>query len=120
MNRAKFGKVEATIEAAEPWRWVPLEALCDPNRSICDGVIKLGSEVPNGIPCLRTSDVKPLSIDTTGVKRISSEISNDYERTLLRGSEVLVNVRGTLGGVAVVPGSLRGWNISRELPCPIL
>ena len=114
-NPDEICEVEETVEAAEPWRWLPLQALCDPDRSICYGVIKLGVEVPDGIPCLRTSDVKPLLIDTMDVKRIAPAISDEYRRTLLCGSEILVNVRGTLGGVAVVPDSLRGWNISREV-----
>ena len=114
-NPDEICEVEETLEAAEPWRWLPLQALCDPDRSICYGVIKLGVEVPDGIPCLRTSDVKPLLIDTMDVKRIAPAISDEYRRTLLCGSEILVNVRGTLGGVAVVPDSLRGWNISREV-----
>ncbi len=107
--------VEETIEVVPSWRWLPLQSLCDPSRSICYGVIKLGVEVPDGIACLRTSDVRPLAIDITDVKRIAPAISDEYRRTLLRGGEVLVNVRGTLGGVAVVPASLRGWNISREV-----
>jgi type I restriction enzyme S subunit len=114
-NPDEISDMEELIEAPESWRWLPLQVLCDPNRSICYGVIKLGVEVPDGIPCLRTSDVKPLLIDTTGVKKISPGISDEYKRTLLRGGEVLVSVRGTLGGVAVVPDSLRGWNISREV-----
>jgi type I restriction enzyme S subunit len=114
-NPNKISGVEEIVETPETWRWLPLHALCDTDRSICYGVIKLGVEVPDGIPCLRTSDVKPLLIDTTSVKRISPAISDEYQRTLLRGREVLVNVRGTLGGVAVVPDSLRDWNISREV-----
>jgi type I restriction enzyme S subunit len=114
-NPDEISDVEETVEVPEAWRWLPLKVVCDPDRSICYGVIKLGVEVPDGIPCLRTSDVKPLLIDTTGVKIISPAISDKYQRTLLRGGEVLVSVRGTLGGVAVVPDSLRGWNISREV-----
>ena len=114
-NPDEISEVEETVDAPEAWRWLPLQVLCDPDRSICYGVIKLGVEVSKGIPCLRTSDVKPLLIDTEGVKRISIAISDEYKRTLLRGGEVLVNVRGTLGGVAVVHDSLRGWNISREV-----
>ena len=34
---------------------------------------------------------------------------------MLRGGEVLVNVRGTLGGVAIATPSMRGWNVSREV-----
>ena len=108
-------EVDEIVETPDYWRWIPLQAICDPSRAICYGVIKLGLEHPKGVPCLRTSDVKPLRIDSTKVKRISPDISREYRRTLLCGGEVLVNVRGTLGGVAVVPAELRGWNISREV-----
>ncbi|MCW5547516.1 MAG: restriction endonuclease subunit S [Opitutaceae bacterium] len=114
-NARAIVDVDAIVDAPERWRWLPLVSLCDPDRAICYGVIKLGSEVLDGIPCLRTSDVKPLRIDTEGVKRISADISAEYQRTLLRGGEVLVNVRGTLGGVAVVPRELHSWNVSREI-----
>ena len=99
----------------ENWQWTTLESICHPSKSITYGVIKLGPEFKNGIPCLRTSDVKPLKIETNHVKRISPSIANKYTRTFLKGKEVLVNVRGTLGGVAVVPNELNGYNISREV-----
>ena len=94
---------------------VLLDSLCDKNRGITYGVVKLGAEVPNGVPCLRTSNVKPRNIKIEGIKRISTDISCEYKRTILKGGEVLVNVRGTLGGVAVVPDEMAGWNISREV-----
>ena len=106
---------ELIAEVPDSWAWFPLASLCDSARTICYGVIKLGAEFPNGVPCLRTSDVKPLYIDTSEVKRIAPKISDDYRRTLLCGREILVNVRGTLGGVAVVPEEFRGWNVSREI-----
>lgn len=92
-----------------------LEAVCKQGRVITYGVIKLGDHVDEGVPCLRTSNVRWLEIDTAGMKRIRSALSNEYARTILRGGEVLVNVRGTLGGVAAVPTSMAGWNVSREV-----
>ena len=89
--------------------------LCDKNRGITYGVIKLGKEVIGGVPCLRTSNVRSRYITTNVMKRISKEISSEYSRTILRGNEVLVNVRGTLGGVAVANKNMQGWNISREV-----
>jgi type I restriction enzyme S subunit len=78
-------------------------------------VIKLGAEVMLGVPTLRSSNVRPLALDLTTVKKIDRTISEVYPRTLLSGGEVLVTVRGTLGGVAVVPNELRGYNVSREV-----
>ena len=86
-----------------------------PGRIITYGVIKLGNEVLDGVPCLRTSNVRWLHVDTEGMKRISPQLSAEYARTVLQGSEVLVNVRGTLGGVAVVEPNMVGWNVSREV-----
>ena len=81
-----------------PYKRKALQDLCDQERTDdIDGVIKLGAEVPNGIPCLRTSNIRWLQVDTEGMKTISPALSREYERTILRGGEVLVNVRGTFG-----------------------
>lgn len=101
----------------QPFRWDerPLFELCEQGRVITYGVIKLGNEVADGVPCLRTSNVRWLRIDTDGMKRIAPDLSAEYARTVLRGGEVLVNVRGTLGGVAVAQAGMAGWNVSREV-----
>ncbi|MEZ5501090.1 MAG: restriction endonuclease subunit S [Steroidobacteraceae bacterium] len=97
------------------WKREPLATLCEAPRVITYGVIKLGEETPGGVPCLRTSNVRWLHIDTNGVKHITSDLSKEYSRTILKGGEVLVNVRGTLGGVAVAGPEMVGWNVSREV-----
>ncbi|GJL68315.1 MAG: type I restriction modification enzyme protein S [Nitrospirales bacterium] len=99
----------------EGWVEKSLAELCDPSRGITYGVIKLGKEVQDGVPCLRTSNVRWLRIETKGMKRIAPALSAEYSRTILRGGEILVNVRGTLGGVAVVGSEMIGWNVSREV-----
>jgi type I restriction enzyme, S subunit len=103
------------IQRGEGWVEKPLAELCDATRVITYGVIKLGDEVPDGIPCLRTSNVRWLRIETEGMKRIAPALSSAYSRTILKGGEVLVNVRGTLGGVAVATLEMAGWNVSREV-----
>lgn len=100
---------------SENWQTTSLQALCEKDRIITYGVIKLGTETTNGVPCLRTSNVRRLQIDTDGVKKISPALSNEFRRTILRSGEVLVNVRGTLGGVAMTTPDMKGWNVSREV-----
>jgi type I restriction enzyme S subunit len=99
----------------EGWEQKLLASLCDPTRVITYGVILLGGDVPGGVPCLRTSNVRWLRIDTEGIKRIAPSLSAEFGRTVLRGGEVLVNVRGTLGGVSVATPEMAGWNVSREV-----
>jgi len=97
------------------WSRVRAESLCEPTRPITYGVIKLGPKVDGGVPTLRSSNVRPLVIDLSSVKAIERRIADQYSRTYLRGGEVLVTVRGTLGGVAVASSDLTGYNISREV-----
>ena len=100
---------------ATDWVHTVLSELCVRDRVITYGVIKLGNDVSDGVPCLRTSNVRWLSVDTDGMKRIAPDLSAEYRRTILRGGEILVNVRGTLGGVAAATQEMIGWNVSREV-----
>jgi type I restriction enzyme S subunit len=118
---SQTASADGFLEIPDSWRWSLLDNLCDSSKGISYGVIKLGDDVEGGVPCLRTSNVRPLRIDVEGVKCISPNLSNEYKRTILEGREILVNVRGTLGGVAVVPQEMQGWNVSREVSVvPIL
>lgn len=84
---------------AADWSTTTVSSICQKQRVITYGVVKLGEEVPNGTPCLRTSNVRWLRFELDGMKRIAPTLSAEYSRTVLRGGEVLVNVRGTLGGL---------------------
>ena len=97
------------------WAEKRLSTLCLDGKVVTYGVVQLGDEVPDGVPCLRTSNVRWLRIDIEGMKRIAPKLSTSYSRTVLEGGEVLVNVRGTLGGVGLALPEMRGWNVSREV-----
>ena len=124
-RRSKLGRrwrtitieVEDLWELPSGWVWTTPEQLLKPGRSITYGVIKLGPQVSDGVPTLRSSDVRWLRINAEHIKRIAREVADSYQRTYLQGNEILVTVRGTLGGVAIVPSSMAGWNISREVAC---
>jgi type I restriction enzyme S subunit len=79
------------------------------------GIVKLFEPDENGVRVIRCSDVIEGSIRPESIRTVSKEVSDEYSRTILTGGEVLVNVRGTLGGCAVVPNSMKGYNIAREV-----
>lgn len=103
------------LHYAPPMSKTTLQEICLHNRVITYGVVKLGAEVSDGTPCLRTSNVRWLRFNLEGMKRIDQNLSAEYGRTVLSGGEVLVNVRGTLGGVVMVEPEMVGWNVSREV-----
>ena len=118
VSAAMAGKLTDEWPGALPyhaWNVDELDGLCEQNRIITYGVVKLGEETPGGTPCLRTSNVRWLKFEIDGMKKIAPDLSAQYGRTILKGGEVLVNVRGTLGGVAVAEPMMRGWNVSREV-----
>ena len=119
-GRGKYKEPAAPDTANLPplpteWTWATAEQLTDEHRSITYGVIKLGAPVADGVHVLRSSDVRHLRLDLQNVKRVSPEIAGKYRRTFLKGGEVLITVRGTLGGVVVAPVECAGFNISREV-----
>lgn len=106
---------EKPFSIPDSWEWVRLANLIDDNRTITYGIIKLGKEDPNGVRVLRCSDVKPGWIDLANVRTVTKQLSDDYKRTILKGNEVLLNVRGTLGGCAVADYKVIGYNVAREV-----
>ena len=108
-------KCEVDYEIPESWAAAPCGSLCRCDRALTYGVIKLGPPHESGVPTLRSSDVRSLCIDESSIKRISPEIAAQYNRTFLEGGEIVVTVRGTLGGVALVPPHMKGYNVSREV-----
>jgi type I restriction enzyme S subunit len=105
-----------SYEQKYPFKNHKLGQMLKHNCGISYGVIKLGVEPEDGgVPTLRCSDVKPGHIVRSDVRRVSHEIEKEYLRTRLKGGEVVLNIRGTLGGVAKVPGDMEGFNVAREV-----
>ena len=100
-----------------PEEWTVLRKLSYAvNKSISYGIVKLfDPDDISGVRVLRCSDVREGKIDTSNIRTVAKAVSDEYSRTLLEGGEVLINVRGTLGGCAVVPPEMRGYNIAREV-----
>lgn len=111
-----FARSEVPLDLPSGWSSAKLGSILMPNRGISYGVIKLGPDPQQGgVYVLRCSNVRFRRIDLSGVRKITDDLSLEYRRTILEGGEVLINVRGTLGGCAVVPSSLKGFNIAREV-----
>lgn len=86
------------------------------NKGISYGIIKLfDPDDENGVKVLRCSDVLEGYINEEKIRTVTKDLSQEYKRTILSGGEIVINVRGTLGGCAVVPYSMRGYNIAREV-----
>ena len=99
------------------WRLYSLEQLIESARGIPYGIVQTGEAQKEGIPTIRCGDVKPLHVDTVSLKKVHPSIEEKYTRTRLRGGEVILAIRGTVGNAAVVSEEMATLplNISREV-----
>lgn len=99
------------------WKLYALEQLVDSKRGIPYGIVQTGEAQQEGVPTIRCGDVKPLYIESDNLKKVLPEIEDKYSRTRLRGGEVLLAIRGTVGNAAVIDDKLvaNPINISREV-----
>ena len=95
------------------WPYLTLDKLAE--SPITYGVVKPGPEDPSGIRFIRGGDVADGRINVEALRTITPDISEQYKRTLLHGGEIVVSLVGNPGQVAIVPESLRGANIARQV-----
>jgi type I restriction enzyme, S subunit len=92
-----------------------LEALIADDRKITYGVVQTGAPTPGGVQTVRCGDIKGFAVAEDSLKLVSREVEAQYPRTRLRGGEVLIAIRGSVGETAVASPRLYGANISREV-----
>jgi len=82
---------------------LPLIDLVDQNRGISYGIVQTGTPVDGGVKTLRAGDVNWFTCNTKDIKQVDPSIECAYQRTRLRGGELLLRIRGGVGEVAVCP-----------------
>lgn len=93
----------------------PLGELLSPKTTISYGVLVPGPDVDNGVPFVRVQDLSVHNAAQQPNKRIAADVDAQYERTRLRGGEVLIGVVGSIGKIGIAPPSWAGANIARAV-----
>lgn len=104
------------MEPKEGWKERLLSEIVHPNCSLSYGIVQPGDHVENGIPVVRPVDFNnQLYVKMDGLKRTKPEISDAYQRTILKGGEILLCVRGTTGTMGIASDELIGCNVTRGI-----
>jgi len=96
------------------WRYESLGDLVE-ERGVSYGIVQPGSETTYGVPIVRVNNIRNGRIDTTDMLKVGADVEAKFQRSRLRGGEVLLTLVGTLGEVAIVPDNLRGCNVARAV-----
>lgn len=113
VERSRQAVIDAVFETQE--LSIPLLDLVDQKTGIPYGIVQTGEHKEDGIPTVRAGDIKGFKLLESGLKRVEPEIASQYSRTCLKGGEVLIAIRGSVGETCIVPNSMEGNNISREV-----
>ncbi|MEQ8691542.1 MAG: restriction endonuclease subunit S, partial [Pseudomonadales bacterium] len=97
------------------WISVPLGELVEADCTLSYGIVQPGDETAGGLPIVRPTDLDKRIITLAGLKRINPERAEGYARTKLKGSEILLCVRGSTGVVSMVSDELEGANVTRGI-----
>ena len=86
------------------------------DQSISYGIVQPGFHIEiDSVPIIRVNNIKNGKIKTDDVLKVSSEIERKFLKTRLEGGELLITVVGSIGECAIVPISLKGWNVARAV-----
>ena len=78
------------------WGIDELKWICKPGRSITYGILKPGPHQINGIPYIRVADFPNDKIILSKIKRTTSEIANNYKRSVLDYGDILLSIHDIL------------------------
>ena len=84
-----------------------------PGRIVTYGIVQAGPDIPDGVPYIKTSDIKNGLILEQQLARTSPEIASAYARSALKSGDIVMSIRATVGTTALVPPSLEGANLTQ-------
>ena len=103
------------IRNEKEWAIQSFDELVAKNCPLTYGIVQPGNEFPNGVPVIRPVDLTQTFITRKGLKLIDPKISNQFKRTVLKGGELLMCVRGTTGVISIAASELEGCNVTRGI-----
>ncbi|MFC9475941.1 restriction endonuclease subunit S [Nocardia sp. NPDC056952] len=101
-------------ELPNGWRWAPLAYLTDQLRQIMYGIVLPGPNVDVGVPIVKGGDVASSRLNVEQLSKTTFEIEAGYVRSRLRGGDLVIAIRGSVGEVRRVPDELNGANLTQD------
>ena len=116
MVKSRFIEMFGGNRTSAKWPKAKLAEIVDPDCPISYGIVQPDDDVKDGVPIVRPVDLNAgLYIKKEGLKCTKPDISNAYKRTVLRGEELLLCVRGTTGLMGIATEELKGANVTRGI-----
>lgn len=103
-------------EVFEPgWPRAELASMNIQDRPICYGILKPKTPDPGVIPYVEVRSIAKGRIKVDELHKTTAALHASFPRSVLRTGDVVLAVRGSFDRAAVVPQSLDGANVSRDV-----
>jgi type I restriction enzyme, S subunit len=96
------------------WVLTPLKHLVDPRRPVMYGIVLPGPNVEDGVMIVKGGDVKPDRLSPDHLCKTAREIEAGYVRSRLRGGDLVIAIRGSVGDVEIIPAEIEGANLTQD------
>jgi type I restriction enzyme, S subunit len=97
------------------WDIIKFQQLVSDDCPLTYGIVQPGDEFNEGTIIVRPVDLVEKFVSIYGLKRINPVISARYKRTILKGNELLLSVRGSVGSLSYATQALIGANVTRGI-----
>lgn len=83
------------------------------DKIITYGIVQAGENIIDGVPYIKTGDIKHGRILINGLSKTSAEIAKSYERSKCRTGDIVISIRATVGTIAFLPKEIDGANLTQ-------
>ena len=87
----------------------------DPERPVCYGILKPRTSDPGVIPYVEVRSISQGEIKVDELHKTTLELHEAFLRSALKPDDVVMAIRGSYDRAAVVPETLIGANVSRDV-----
>jgi len=101
------------IQSSAPERGI--RDILDLERPLCYGIVQPGNFVEEGTPFIRVCDMEGGSIKPETLAKVSSQVNQQYRRSVVIENDLLVSIVGTIGRVVKISKEWEGFNIARAV-----
>ena len=103
------------FEVPEGWTKCCLYDIVSADCTLGYGIVQPMDDINDGVPVVRPVDLTTQIVRNNGLKRIDPTISEAYQRTILKGGEILFCVRASVGKLGIASPELKGANVTRGI-----
>ena len=96
------------------WEEVRLMHLTPPDRKIMYGIVLPGPNVEQGVPIIKSGNVKPGRLDPDLLDRTTFEIEKRNVKSRVYPGDIIYSIRGSVGDAEIVPDDLEMANLTQD------